>query len=162
MNLEPKKGTYALIFQANQAFSCKVGRRGNFVGDSGSYIYVGSAFGPGGIYTRISHHLKLSSNPHWHLDYIRPYLKPVAVCYSYCSKRHEHQWAITIGNMDGAKIPMHKFGASDCSCRSHLFYFPKISKTSILQQALQNTLQRSHKLHVTNFDAKNIAGILNK
>ena len=162
MNLESKKGTYALIFQANQAFAREVGRLGNFVGDAGSYIYVGSAFGPGGVYTRVSHHLKLSSNPHWHLDYIRPFLKPIAVCYSYCATRHEHQWATTIGDMDDVEIPMHKFGASDCSCRTHLFYFRKISKTSILQQALQNTLQSSQQLHLTNFDAKNIARILNR
>jgi len=161
MNLGSQKGTYALIFQANQEFACKVGKRGNFKGHPGSYVYLGSAFGAGGVGARLSHHLKLSSNPHWHLDYIRPYMQPVAVCYSNSPIRQEHQWATVISNIANAECPMHKFGSSDCACSSHLFYSQKIQMTTILQRTLRNDMHNPLELHIMKLKSENIARICN-
>ncbi|WP_455202658.1 GIY-YIG nuclease family protein, partial [Kaarinaea lacus] len=156
MNLESQKGTYALIFQANTAFVCNVGKHHNFEGKVGRYIYVGSAFGPGGVRARIIHHLKTSSKPHWHLDYIRPYIQPVAVCFCYSSKRQEHQWAAVVGKIAGAQTPMHNFGSTDCTCPSHLFFFQKLLVTETLLQHLGKNLSHSQKLHSMKLTVENI------
>jgi len=161
MNLESQKGTYALIFQANQKFTCKVGKHGDFEGRPGSYIYVGSAFGPGGVRARIIHHLKLSLKPHWHLDYIRPYIQPVAVCYNYSSNRHEHRWATVVSKMAEAQYVMYKFGSSDCTCPSHLFYFQRAAITTVLQRKLSKDMQVSLKLHCMDLTVENIKNICN-
>lgn len=159
MNLESQKGTYALIFQANRKFVSKVGKRDDFEGDSGSYVYVGSAFGPGGVNARIKHHLQISSKPHWHLDYIRPYIQPVAVCYSYSLNRQEHQWATVLSKIAGVQIPMHKFGSTDCACPSHLFYFQRTPITGILQRKLRNKMPDSLTLHTMKLTVEIINGI---
>ena len=150
MQLQSHKGTYALIFQANQEFVCRVGRRGNFEGFPGSYVYVGSAFGPGGVQARIIHHLKLSPKPHWHLDYIRPYMQPIAVCYSYSSVRQEHRWATVVSNIAESQNPMHKFGSSDCACSSHLFYFQQTQILVALRKSLKGDMHGSLQLHCMN------------
>lgn len=160
MNLQSQKGTYALILQANKGFACKVGKHNVIEGNAGSYVYVGSAFGPGGVHARIIHHLKMSSKPHWHLDYIRPYIQPVAVCFCYSSTRQEHRWATMVSKIVGAQFPMHKFGSTDCACPSHLFYFEKAPIIGILQRQLRNDMPDTQKLHSMKLTVENIRSLV--
>ena len=159
MELGSQKGTYALIFQVKQQFTCKVGKLGNFAGSPGSYVYVGSAFGPGGIQARIIHHLKLSPKPHWHLDYIRPYIQPVALCFSDASVRLEHQWASEISNMPGSQCHMHNFGSSDCTCLTHLFYFQQMRVQDMLRRKLKSNGSHAAQLSCMNLTKDNIERI---
>ena len=89
--------------------------------NSGFYVYIGSAFGPGGLKARIYHHLKTSNRPHWHIDYLIPALRFNEIWYTYDCEHHEHLWATVLGCSKGATIPIPGFGASDCRCRSHLY-----------------------------------------
>ncbi|MFQ5579314.1 MAG: DUF123 domain-containing protein [Nitrospiria bacterium] len=54
MKSEP--GTYALILQSRSEARGQVGRLGQINLKPGYYIYVGSAFGPGGVQARVSRH----------------------------------------------------------------------------------------------------------
>lgn len=63
-------GTYALIFHCAAPFCVRIGKLGLVEGPKGYWIYVGNAFGPGGLASRLTHHLKPSHRPHWHLDYL--------------------------------------------------------------------------------------------
>jgi len=99
----------------------QVGKLGRLHVRPGCYVYVGSAFGPGGLKARIEHHMKISPHPHWHIDYLRSILYLNKVWYTHDSKRLEHRWAATFSSLKGASIPMAGFGSSDCSCNSHLF-----------------------------------------
>ncbi|WP_455201008.1 DUF123 domain-containing protein, partial [Kaarinaea lacus] len=92
----------------------------------------------------------------WHLDYIRPYIQPVADCFCYSSIRLEHQWAAVVGKVAGVQTPMHNFGSTDCTCPSHLFYFQKLSITETLLQHLGNNLSHSQKLHSMKLTVENI------
>ena len=123
LDCDSSKGTYALILKANKKFQCQVGRLGLLQGKAGHYVYVGSAFGSGGIAARVKHHVAIAGKPHWHLDYVRPYLLPIEVWTSDSLQRLEHQWAEQFWKLDDAIIPLKGFGASDCKCLSHLFYF---------------------------------------
>ena len=137
-----------MIFTANAKFQCQVGQLGTLTGKAGSYLYVGSAFGPGGVEARIKHHLAIAKKPHWHLDYVRPYLQPKEVWISFSPQRLEHLWADDLVNLPGATIPVGGFGASDCQCRSHLFHFG--DKPSFTR--LKNTLS----LLVTNGNSQEL------
>jgi Uri superfamily endonuclease len=59
----------------------------------------------------------------WHIDYLRSILPLDEVWYSYDTEQHEHQWADTFSRLKGATLPIAGFGASDCSCKSHLLLF---------------------------------------
>jgi Uri superfamily endonuclease len=130
MNLRQKltnsKGTYVMVASVETEKIIRVGKLGTFRFQPGFYGYIGSAFGPGGILVRISHHLRVSPKPHWHMDYFRKeaFIKEVWV--SYDQKPLEHVFANVFLRMDGSSIPAKGFGSSDCRCVSHLFHFHKL------------------------------------
>jgi len=66
--LEARPGTYAVLLSSDSDDEISVGRLGDMRLQSGVYLYVGSAFGPGGVRARVNHHLHASSRPHWHID----------------------------------------------------------------------------------------------
>ena len=121
--MHPLPGTYALIFSAYQKSHLKIGKLGTLHLKPGFYIYVGSAFGPGGLKARIAHHRRKASRPHWHIDYLGSFLQLIEIWYTYDPTHREHQWAKTLSGTRGATIPIIGFGSSDCRCNSHLFYF---------------------------------------
>ncbi len=115
-----KHGTYALVFRSSAPFQAVAGRLGPVFLSSGYWIYVGSAFGAGGLRSRLSHHLKPSHRPHWHLDYIKSALVPVEIWTTTDPVKREHDWATLFSDFNGASRPIDGFGATDCKCRSHL------------------------------------------
>lgn len=119
------QGTYALLFKCTRPFQALAGKLGLINVSAGYWIYVGSAFGPGGLRSRLAHHLKLSQCPHWHLDYIKSALQPMAVWATTDRVKREHTWAAVFCGLKGASRPIAGFGATDCSCRSHLSHHPQ-------------------------------------
>lgn len=121
--MERLPGSYALIFKCLSRSDVKVGALGILKLEPGYYVYVGSAFGPGGVSARINHHRQISQRPHWHLDYLRPSLQFVEYWYTNDTRPREHQWATRFTELRGARQPFAGFGASDCDCHTHLFRF---------------------------------------
>jgi Uri superfamily endonuclease len=118
-------GTYALVFQCSAPFQAVAGKLGAVFLTSGYWIYVGSAFGPGGLRSRLSHHLQPSHRPHWHLDYIKNGLSSVEIWTTTDAIKREHEWVAIFSTFNGATRPIDGFGASDCTCRSHLIHLPQ-------------------------------------
>lgn len=54
------KGTYVLQIVVDERITITVGALGSIAFDPGSYAYVGSAFGPGGL-VRVERHREVSS-----------------------------------------------------------------------------------------------------
>jgi Uri superfamily endonuclease len=116
-------GTYALaLWCGGSRQSVRIGRLGVLPLRPGWYIYVGSAFGPGGLRARIGHHRRVARRPHWHVDYLRRRTRLVAVWYI-SRVRCEHEWAQRLGAIPGAAMPLAGFGSSDCRCTAHLLQF---------------------------------------
>jgi Uri superfamily endonuclease len=130
------KGTYALMLHlpSNQTF--QVGRLGTYGFDSGFYIYVGSAFGPGGLAARLKHHLRKTDRPHWHIDCLRYRSVLKEIWFSKSEERGEHLWASVINKMTGAFIPVKNFGSTDCRCPSHLFFFLESPRVRVFKQMI--------------------------
>ena len=120
--MHSQPGTYALIFSASSFRQIEIGKLGTIDLIPGFYIYVGSAFGSGGLKARIDHHRKRSGRPHWHLDYLGPFVNLIEIWYTYDPVHREHQWARIISSTRGTSVPLDGFGSSDCRCRAHLFF----------------------------------------
>ena len=116
-------GTYALIFSSTRKRQITVGKIGTLRLQPGFYVYVGSAFGPGGLKARIRHHSRRAAHPHWHIDYLSSSLELKEIWYTCDPVHREHQWATIISNTRGSSAPLAGFGSSDCHCNTHLSFF---------------------------------------
>ena len=143
--MQPRSGTYALVMRCFSQQHVEVGKLGRLHLRPGFCVYVGSAFGSGGLRARINHHLKISENPHWHIDYLRLILNITEVWYSYGSEQQEHLWAETFSCLKGASMPLPGFGASDCCCNSHLFIFTRKPSVRLFSDMLGSQLNGYQK-----------------
>jgi len=123
------RGTYALILAADCHQELSVGKLGTLVVQPGLYMYVGSAYGPGGLAARIARHLRNDADKSlkWHIDHLRAVTQVVEVWWTEGEEHCECDWARAFGRMRRASAPRAKFGASDCSsgCPAHLHWFPR-------------------------------------
>ena len=123
-NAETSPGTYLLVLACERVAQISIGRLGVMATRPGYYLYVGSAFGPGGVRARIGHHARRAVHPHWHLDYLRTEADVVDAWCVFDAHR-EHEWArVLMKNKDSA-LALNGFGSSDCDCPTHLFYLPR-------------------------------------
>jgi len=122
--LPNQPGTYILCLQLKQPTKIAIGKLGIFDFKEGFYFYVGSAFGPGGIQARCGHHIKISTRPRWHIDYLRQHCDLQHIIYSDEHQQLEHQWAHFASSINSIETPIAGFGSSDCRCLSHLFFSP--------------------------------------
>ncbi|MBL8134433.1 MAG: GIY-YIG nuclease family protein [Anaerolineae bacterium] len=126
-------GTYVLLLSLPQTTPLVIGRLGAFDFPAGWYTYVGSAFGPGGLRGRLSHHLAPVTKPHWHIDHLRQAAICREVWFTADEISREHDWATALRTSPGASMPAPRFGASDCACPTHLIHFAdKPDLTAIL------------------------------
>lgn len=122
--MKADQGTYVLVLRTDAEAAVQVGRWGVLTIQPGYYLYVGSAFGSGGVRARVARHCRQSKSKHWHIDYLREMAIVESVWYSHRQTRLEHRWAKVLAKWGNAG-PIPGFGCSDCSCDSHLFYFRK-------------------------------------
>lgn len=116
-------GTYILVLRLAGARSIRVGRLGEYPFLGGYYLYVGSALG--GLWGRLNRHLRATKRPHWHIDYLLEHAIPIEVWYILSPERLECAWARALANLERISPFEAPFGASDCLCRTHLFYTPQ-------------------------------------
>ncbi|UCD77522.1 MAG: GIY-YIG nuclease family protein [Desulfobacterales bacterium] len=116
-------GTYALVFCASMEKAVNIGKLGTLFLKPGFYVYIGSAFGPGGLRARINHHLNNFTRPHWHMDYLKGCLNLTEIWYTHDRVHREHQWAETLEQTRGASAALPGFGSSGCRCHTHLLFF---------------------------------------
>lgn len=114
----------------NEAARLTVGRLGAFSFVPGTYGYVGSARGPGGLAGRLKHHLMPARKLHWHVDYLRIVTDLETVWWWAGDERFEHRWAGALAQLPGAELAAPRFGASDCRCPGHLYVFPQIPEVA--------------------------------
>ena len=141
-------GTYAVVLSSPAPRSVVVGKLGTLGLKPGFYIYMGSAFGPGGLRARIGHHLQIVRRPHWHIDYIGRYLEPVEIWYTCDAANREHQWATVLAKSKGATIPLAGFGSSDCRCQSHLYYFNYRPSGGYLRRKIHSRLDNHGRIYL--------------
>jgi Uri superfamily endonuclease len=138
--MNSKPGTYALVLRGDASTYIDVGRWGRLNVRPGYYIYVGSAFGPGGVVARVSRHCRETGNKHWHIDYLRESANVTSVWYSHSPVRLEHRWADALARMNATK-PVKGFGCSDCKCESHLFFVAQKPRLAEFADAVRGAVK---------------------
>ncbi len=125
-------GTYVLMVSLPDGQSIQVGRLARIHFISGTYAYVGSARGPGGLSARLGRHLRGIKKKHWHIDYLLPHVRVESVWMRSGRQSLEHQWAATLERQTGTVGSVKGFGCSDCTCYSHLFHFNSMPSARIM------------------------------
>ncbi|MDH5748921.1 MAG: GIY-YIG nuclease family protein [Rhodospirillales bacterium] len=88
-----------------------------------TYLYAGSARGPGGLRARIGRHLKEDKKIHWHVDRLTDVARVGAV-YALVGG-DECEIVETALKIKGVSAPVPGFGSSDCRiCPAHLLRLP--------------------------------------
>ena len=122
-NLPIGKGGYLLLTKLPEEEKITVGRMGSQYFPRGYYLYAGSAMN--GLKRRIDRHLKKQKRLHWHIDYLLEKASIEEIICIETENKIECELAQRLGNIL-AWVP--GFGASDCKCKSHL-YFAKNKST---------------------------------
>ena len=111
------RGSYVLLMHFPEEQTIAVGSLSPFRFPRGHYAYVGSALG--GFRSRLNRHLRNEKKLHWHIDYLLNYASLDAIITCETEERTECAIARTLARQFSS-VP--RFGASDCRCRSHLFF----------------------------------------
>ena len=115
------KGSYILFIRLDSKISVNIrGRLTTLV--PGYYLYIGSAFGAGGLSSRLHRHMRKKKKKHWHIDQITMLkscsIEGIAIS---LNNKNECEIAQTLSSIDAIE-PQDGFGNSDCkSCSSHFF-----------------------------------------
>jgi Uri superfamily endonuclease len=115
-------GTYALVFACPEPITLVVGALGPIRLDSGHLLYLGSAFGPGGLAGRLRHHLRPIVRPRWHVDYLHEGASLLGAWCAAGPRELEHVWARALADRRGFRVAHPHFGSSDCDCETHLLH----------------------------------------
>lgn len=112
-------GAYVLIIETTEPVPVRLPRHDAVTLSPGTYFYVGSANGPGGMKARLRRHFRHNKKIHWHVDQ----LTTCAASVTALAVRGGNE--CTLGEMLLAsgcyQVALPGFGSSDCrSCSSHL------------------------------------------
>jgi len=117
--LPAEPGIYVLCIHLDESRCLAIGALGDVAFPAGSYLYIGSAHGPGGLKARIGRHLRQDGKRvHWHIDVLLQAARVESVCWTIDPAMGECVLAQRLAR-SGLRFPVG-FGASDCHCGGHL------------------------------------------
>ena len=140
-------GTYAFFLELAAAERIEVGALGSVEFAPGTYAYVGSAFGPGGL-SRVDRPQELAAGErdvrHWHVDYLAGHPETVLRGVLLLPRADaECAVARALRRRDCRRVPddgpVPGFGASDCACGSHLV---RVSDVRTVHSAVAEVLTK--------------------
>ena len=137
-------GIYVLIFSfQTPGQTIQIGKLGEFTSTSHLYCYIGSARGPGGLRSRAMYHLNQKRKPHWHIDWLYPYIEYHSIYFTTNSSLNECMWSQHLKNTGFTSVPLKKFGASDCSqgCPAHLYAITEKELAEKLSEVFQSSIK---------------------
>ncbi len=116
------KGTYLLFIKIIDPIEITIKGKSSLL-NRGYHIYIGSAFGAGGLSSRLHRHLRRKKKKHWHIDQITSSKFSEIISIGVLLKqRVECELSKIIGDIEKT-VPITGFGNSDCKkkCISHFF-----------------------------------------
>jgi Uri superfamily endonuclease len=115
-------GAYVLVIELEADLTLQNKRFAGITLAKGTYLYCGSANGPGGIAARVKRHWKRDKKPHWHVDELTSNGAGRVVSVLVVPGGDECELRAALEEPD-AQAPVPGFGSSDCSlCSSHLMF----------------------------------------
>ena len=124
------KGIYILLIDVKKNIELKIGSLGKIKFEKGIYAYVGSS--QNNLEKRIKRHLSKNKKKFWHIDYLldNKFVKIVNIFYKKARKSEECKIAKFLSKSENL---IHKFGCSDCNCKTHLFRLNNLKTISMLR-----------------------------
>lgn len=113
------RGSYLIIIRLHERKDIAIGKLGKIAFQDGYYVYVGSA--RKNLTSRIKRHRGLVKRQFWHIDYLREEGAFIAALPVRTADDIECTIARSMSQICNGIVS--SFGASDCSCESHLFRF---------------------------------------
>lgn len=138
--MQARPGTYALVLRALEPATVTAGRLGTLRVTEGDYIYIGSAFGPGGVRARVLRHARTDKRLRWHIDHLTTVAPVVEAWFTHDPRRLECDWLAALASIRGAHEPWSGFGASDCGCSSHLRWFARAPVVGTVRRRLREVV----------------------
>ncbi len=116
-------GAYALLLRLTEQVEAPARAFPSAVLAPATYLYAGSAWGPGGIRARVLRHARRGKARHWHVDSLTRVADLMAV-FAFPGG-HECEVIERGRALPGTSVPLAGFGSSDCrSCAAHLLTVP--------------------------------------
>lgn len=113
-------GAYVLVIELEDDLMLQNKRFNGITVAKGTYLYCGSANGPGGIAARVKRHCKTTKKPHWHVDELTSNGAGKVVSVLVVPGGDECVLRSALQESD-TQVPVRGFGSSDCpKCVSHL------------------------------------------
>ncbi len=135
------RGVYLLIIEITKPLTIAI-RNTGYKLEPGYYIYVGSAWGSGGLKSRIARHIKKDKKIHWHIDKITstPFTAVKTICLLPGAPAH---YESSIASTLLTKLDfIPGFGSSDKrEDTSHLFICRTYSKCLETIRSLEKTIK---------------------
>ncbi|WP_233493823.1 DUF123 domain-containing protein [Halanaerobium sp. ST460_2HS_T2] len=131
MSEYPAGGVYILKIKVEYQKKIRIGALGKKDFTPGYYFYAGTA--QRNLEARIKRHYSSDKKFHWHIDYFLAEVKLEKDFVFELPAEGECFLAQTLIN-NGGRTPVEGFGASDCSCGSHLIYFSLTEGREIMEQ----------------------------
>jgi len=124
MNVPSEKGSYVIVYSLNDISEVRVGSLGKVEFNPGIYFYCGSAFGSGGLASRIYRHISKPLKQFWHVDYLSQVSKPLRIWFTMSEKSTECSLVRSLDKNQEISPFSRGFGSSDCKegCFAHLLY----------------------------------------
>lgn len=117
--LDAAKGAYVLVIDLLDDVSVRLPKREPTHLEAGTYLYVGSANGPGGMVARLKRHMESDKKIHWHVDQLTAKANEVAAIA--VPGGNECALGRTLTESKQFRPVLKGFGSSDCkTCHSHL------------------------------------------
>lgn len=113
-----ERGAYLLALHLTQTVDLKV-RRVRRSAAPGSYVYAGSAYGPGGLAARLRRHMQPQKAMHWHIDRLTVNAGRMAALA--IPRGDECALVEALLGTGRFRVAIPGFGSSDCRrCEGHL------------------------------------------
>ncbi len=111
-------GAYALAISLVAPTEVRFSGRNTCL-EPGTYVYAGSAYGPGGIQSRLRRHFRSDKKLHWHVDWLTVSASDLAALAVVAGS--ECRIARCLSDLPSFAPVLDGFGSSDCkSCATHL------------------------------------------
>jgi len=116
-------GVYIAVFSLPAARRIRVGRLGLIHFRPGIYFYAGSA--QRNLLARVDRHGRKDKPLRWHIDYLSVRARMLGAILVPGRRSRECELATALWKWLGPAV--RGFGASDCRCRGHLFFAPRLA-----------------------------------
>ncbi|MEC9490362.1 MAG: GIY-YIG nuclease family protein [Halanaerobiales bacterium] len=131
----PEGGVYILKLKLEAEKKIKVGALGSKTFAPGYYFYTGTA--QTNLAARIKRHYSSDKKFHWHIDYLLAEAD-LENDFVFELPGEGECFLARILIDHGGKTPAAGFGASDCSCESHLIYFSLTAGRTVLENLIKS------------------------